>query len=119
MASAGPKRYSGVPGKAQSATAPTDELFSHCIDDYEIGNPIGMDSAFRDANSIEALFCSFTLTFLDIMTHFRRIGYGSSAVVFDATYKPSNKKVAIKIIDLDWFERNQIDELRVGNLVMR
>ncbi|KAI9353367.1 kinase-like domain-containing protein [Zopfochytrium polystomum] len=40
------------------------------------------------------------------------IGYGSSAVVYIAKYKPANKRVAIKLIDLDQFERNQIDELR-------
>jgi len=40
------------------------------------------------------------------------IGYGSSAVVYIARYKPLNKNVAIKMIDLDMFERNQIDELR-------
>ncbi|KAI7863226.1 hypothetical protein BDF14DRAFT_1845877 [Spinellus fusiger] len=41
------------------------------------------------------------------------IGYGSSAIVYGAIYRPFNKRVAIKIIDLDMFERNQIDELRV------
>ncbi|KAJ1555018.1 hypothetical protein HK405_003434 [Cladochytrium tenue] len=40
------------------------------------------------------------------------IGYGSSAVVYIATYLPLKKTVAIKVIDLDLFERNQIDELR-------
>ncbi|KAI9020677.1 kinase-like domain-containing protein [Phycomyces nitens] len=40
------------------------------------------------------------------------IGYGSSAIVYSAIYRPFNKRVAIKIIDLDMFERNQIDELR-------
>ncbi|KAJ3144797.1 hypothetical protein HDU89_007761 [Geranomyces variabilis] len=40
------------------------------------------------------------------------IGYGSSAIVYIALYKPTNIKVAIKMIDLDMFERNQIDELR-------
>jgi serine/threonine protein kinase len=40
------------------------------------------------------------------------IGYGSSAVVYRAIYSPLEKEVAIKIIDLDNFERNQIDELR-------
>ncbi|KAI8823695.1 kinase-like domain-containing protein [Fimicolochytrium jonesii] len=40
------------------------------------------------------------------------IGYGSSAVVYTALYKPTNKTVAVKMIDLDMFERNQIDELR-------
>lgn len=39
------------------------------------------------------------------------IGYGSSAVVYSAKYKGS-MRVAIKIIDLDNFERNQIEELR-------
>ncbi|KAI8600534.1 kinase-like domain-containing protein [Dissophora ornata] len=46
------------------------------------------------------------------------IGYGSSAVVYNAYYKPLNKKVAIKVIDLDMFERNQIDELRRETQVM-
>ncbi|KAK3828698.1 MAG: kinase-like domain-containing protein [Benniella sp.] len=46
------------------------------------------------------------------------IGYGSSAVVYDAFYKPLNRRVAIKVIDLDMFERNQIDELRRETQVM-
>ncbi|KAF9988041.1 hypothetical protein BGZ65_012996 [Modicella reniformis] len=46
------------------------------------------------------------------------VGYGSSAVVYNAYYKPLNKKVAIKVIDLDMFERNQIDELRRETQVM-
>lgn len=45
------------------------------------------------------------------------IGFGSSAVVYIALYKPLNKNVAIKMIDLDMFERNQIDELRVRPLL--
>lgn len=40
-------------------------------------------------------------------------GHGSSAMVYSAIYLPYNKRVAIKVIDLDMFERNQIDELRV------
>ncbi|KAF9930814.1 hypothetical protein BGZ67_005598 [Mortierella alpina] len=44
--------------------------------------------------------------------------YGSSAVVYNAYYKPLNKRVAIKVIDLDMFERNQIDELRRETQVM-
>ncbi|KAI8607478.1 kinase-like domain-containing protein, partial [Chytriomyces sp. MP71] len=39
-------------------------------------------------------------------------GYGSSATVYIAKYLPLNKIVAVKVIDLDMFERNQIDELR-------
>lgn len=42
------------------------------------------------------------------------IGYGSSAVVYRAIFKPLNKPVALKMIDLDLFERNQIDELRAS-----
>jgi serine/threonine-protein kinase OSR1/STK39 len=34
-------------------------------------------------------------------------------MVYSAIYLPYNKRVAIKVIDLDMFERNQIDELRV------
>ncbi|KAF0462181.1 kinase-like protein [Gigaspora margarita] len=40
------------------------------------------------------------------------IGYGASAIVYSAIYKPLNKKVAVKMINLDFFERNQIDEVR-------
>ncbi|KAI8344461.1 kinase-like domain-containing protein [Chlamydoabsidia padenii] len=46
------------------------------------------------------------------------IGYGSSAIVYSALYKPLNKRVAVKIIDLDMFERNQIDELRRETALM-
>lgn len=44
----------------------------------------------------------------------RDIGYGSSAIVYKAIYKPTNKRMALKMLDLDMFERNQIDELRVS-----
>lgn len=37
-------------------------------------------------------------------------------MVYAAVYKPTKKPVAIKMIDLDMFERNQIDELRVSGL---
>ncbi|RKO95729.1 hypothetical protein CXG81DRAFT_11078, partial [Caulochytrium protostelioides] len=40
------------------------------------------------------------------------IGYGSSAIVYLSTYLPTGRQVGIKMIDLDQFERNQIDELR-------
>jgi len=40
------------------------------------------------------------------------IGYGSSAVVYFSTYLLTQTQVAIKIIDLDRFEKNQIDTLR-------
>ncbi|KAI3638882.1 hypothetical protein MIR68_003380 [Amoeboaphelidium protococcarum] len=46
------------------------------------------------------------------------IGFGSSASVHVAVYKPLNKQVAIKVIELDQFERNQIDELRKELQVM-
>ncbi|RKP08652.1 kinase-like domain-containing protein, partial [Thamnocephalis sphaerospora] len=39
-------------------------------------------------------------------------GYGASAVVHAAIFKLDGRKVAIKIIDLDAFERTQIDQLR-------
>ncbi|KAJ3354165.1 hypothetical protein HDU83_005771 [Entophlyctis luteolus] len=42
------------------------------------------------------------------------IGYGSSAIVYIAKYLPINKIVAVKVIELDMFERNQIDELRAS-----
>jgi hypothetical protein len=43
----------------------------------------------------------------------KEIGRGACASVWLAKYLPSNKKVALKIIDIDSFERNQIDEVRV------
>lgn len=46
------------------------------------------------------------------------IGYGSSAVVHLATFLPRNIQVAIKIIDLDRFEKGQIDTLRKEIQVM-
>ncbi|KAI7888765.1 kinase-like domain-containing protein [Mucor mucedo] len=46
------------------------------------------------------------------------IGYGSSAVVYNAIYKPKGMRIAIKMIDLDLFERNQIDELRRETALM-
>ncbi|CAO3615601.1 unnamed protein product [Mucor fragilis] len=46
------------------------------------------------------------------------IGYGSSAMVYSAVYIPHNKRVAVKVIDLDMFERNQIDELRRETALM-
>ncbi|KAG4098640.1 kinase-like protein [Neocallimastix lanati (nom. inval.)] len=41
-----------------------------------------------------------------------QIGNGSSAVVYVGKFKPSQKTVCLKVIDLDMFERNQIDGLR-------
>ncbi|KAI8343645.1 kinase-like domain-containing protein [Chlamydoabsidia padenii] len=46
------------------------------------------------------------------------IGYGSSAVVYGAFDTVQNIHVAIKMIDLDLFERNQIDELRRETALM-
>ncbi|KAI8642301.1 kinase-like domain-containing protein [Parasitella parasitica] len=46
------------------------------------------------------------------------IGYGSSAIVYKAIYKPLNRRMALKMIDLDKFERNQIDELRRETALM-
>lgn len=45
-------------------------------------------------------------------------GFGSSAVVYYATYRPNGREIAIKMIDLERFERNQIDELRKEIQVM-
>ncbi|RKP36936.1 kinase-like domain-containing protein, partial [Dimargaris cristalligena] len=46
------------------------------------------------------------------------IGYGSSAVVYKGVHRPNRLLVAIKIIDLDMFERRQIDELRRETQIM-
>ncbi|KAI8366185.1 kinase-like domain-containing protein [Blakeslea trispora] len=68
------------------------------IDDFEMKQPIGIESI---------QMCDFPNVIHAC------IGYGSSAIVYRATYLPQNKRVAIKVIDLDMFERNQIDGLRV------
>lgn len=46
------------------------------------------------------------------------VGFGSSALVYSATHNATGERVAIKMIDLDRFERNQIDELRKEIQVM-
>ncbi|CEP09111.1 hypothetical protein [Parasitella parasitica] len=46
------------------------------------------------------------------------IGYGSSAIVYKAIYRPLERRMALKMIDLDKFERNQIDELRRETALM-
>lgn len=46
------------------------------------------------------------------------IGFGSSATVYLGLYKPKKIKLAIKVIDMDMFERNQIEELRRETQVM-
>jgi hypothetical protein len=68
------------------------------MDDFEINQPIGKQTKPTFA------YTRFLILY---------IGYGSSATVYSAIHKSHSKKVAIKVIDLDKFERNQIDELRV------
>lgn len=46
------------------------------------------------------------------------IGFGSSAIVYLAKYLPLALDVAVKMIELDHFERNRIDELRKEIQVM-
>ncbi|RKP27492.1 kinase-like domain-containing protein, partial [Syncephalis pseudoplumigaleata] len=40
------------------------------------------------------------------------VGFGASAMVYSAIFKPDGRRVAVKMIDLDAFERTQIDQLR-------
>lgn len=40
------------------------------------------------------------------------IGFGSSAMVHSAQYRPTGQRVAIKMVDLDLFEGAQIEDLR-------
>lgn len=46
------------------------------------------------------------------------VGFGSSAIVYMAKYLPLSMDVAVKMIELDHFERNRIDELRKEIQVM-
>ncbi|KAG1378892.1 hypothetical protein G6F61_005435 [Rhizopus arrhizus] len=52
------------------------------------------------------------------MKFLRSEGYGSSSVVYNAVYKPKNTRVALKMIDFELFERNQIDEVRRETALM-
>ncbi|CAG8705140.1 7555_t:CDS:10 [Acaulospora morrowiae] len=77
-------------GLKRSATLPVDSSTSNSTEDHVYSN---------------------VLEEYDINKN-NPIGYGASAIVYGAIYKPLNKTVAVKIIDLDYFERNQIDEVR-------
>ncbi|KAI9225130.1 hypothetical protein BC828DRAFT_435749 [Blastocladiella britannica] len=46
------------------------------------------------------------------------VGFGSSATVYAAVYRPSRRRVAVKVMELDMFQRNQIEELRRETTVM-
>jgi hypothetical protein len=91
---------------SQTSTAQQDAHTFNNIDDFDIKSPIGKPGD----NRVQLM--GIILTILFIIPY---KGYGSSAVVYGAVYKPLNKRIAIKMIDLDLFERNQIDELRVSN----
>ncbi|CAG8446522.1 4560_t:CDS:10 [Funneliformis caledonium] len=67
--------------------------------------------SFPVVNSSDDHIFSSNVEDYDINTN-SPIGYGASAIVYGALYKPLNKRVAVKMIDLDFFERNQIDEVR-------
>lgn len=78
-------------GDAAAQCLPLEEVtYSLSSDDYDLGSLIGTQ-----------------------ISHSHVIGFGSSATVYVALYKPLNQNVAVKMIDLDQFERNQIEELRV------
>ncbi|KAI9473702.1 MAG: kinase-like domain-containing protein [Benjaminiella poitrasii] len=46
------------------------------------------------------------------------IGIGASAIVYSGIYIPQNKRVAVKVIDLDFIGRDRIDALRRETTVM-
>jgi len=62
---------------------------------------------FKDEN--KSISLSMCIDDYEIGT---QIGNGSFTVVYVAKFKPSQKTVCLKVIDLDVFERNQIDNLR-------
>ena len=86
----------------------TQILYSQNAEDYELGNAIGTINLYF----IIYIFFEFLILMIEL------IGFGSSAIVYIATYVPLGSLVAIKMIELDRFERNQIDELRKEILVM-
>jgi len=84
---------------SQISLAP-DHIYSLDINDYNIGQVIGTPIPFVISRTEKDWR--------------ENIGYGSSAIVHAATYIPLDKEVAVKMIELDRFESNQIEELRVS-----
>jgi hypothetical protein len=108
MGSQDPSRRNSVGGLGSPLpTAPEEFAFSSNIEDYNILAAIGMTEIYCQSKEHQStvVICLLIACF--------NVGYGSSAIVYSAIYKPLNKQVAVKIIELDRFERNQIDELRV------
>ncbi|ORX63041.1 kinase-like protein, partial [Hesseltinella vesiculosa] len=79
------------------------------LNDYELKGVIGKSRAFI-GSSCSRVSSGFILLLL--------VGYGSSAVVYSALFLPQQRRFAIKMIDLDIFERKQIDELRRETALM-
>ncbi|KAL1918481.1 uncharacterized protein VTP21DRAFT_3141 [Calcarisporiella thermophila] len=102
----------GIPVSRTSSTGSIKDTLSR---NSSFINKLGQNTAKRSFVDVES--GSYSLNFEDYEIK-SPIGFGSSAVVYHAIYKPTNKKVAIKMIDLDLFERNQIDELRRETQVM-
>ncbi|KAG0179925.1 hypothetical protein DFQ28_001990 [Apophysomyces sp. BC1034] len=104
---------------AHSATAIQGHSARRSISGSDIFNGFKIKTALQNESSQPQLSPDThvfnNIDEFDVQT---AIGYGSSAVVYSAIYKPSNKRVAIKMIDLDMFERNQIDELRRETTLM-
>jgi len=74
-----------------------------------INMPYGKSTSKDDYNSSSPIPMGMSIDDYEIGA---QIGNGSSAVVYVAKYIPSQKTVCLKVIDLDMFERNQIDGLR-------
>ncbi|KAJ3386676.1 hypothetical protein HDU84_001366 [Entophlyctis sp. JEL0112] len=69
-------------------------VFSMRFEDYELGNPIGLNNQSKTSYSA-------ALPFWGSFSQSHVTGYGSSAVVHIAKYLPINKNVAVKVIELD------------------
>ncbi|KAI7898151.1 kinase-like domain-containing protein [Cokeromyces recurvatus] len=62
---------------------------------------------------------TITMTMDDIEINKQQpIGTGASAIVYSGIYLPLNKRVAVKVIDLDFIGRDRIDALRRETAVM-
>ncbi|KAG0162772.1 hypothetical protein DFQ30_001319 [Apophysomyces sp. BC1015] len=105
-----PPTPSPVQGHASKRSLTGSDLFSglRIISNVQQESDLNDPSGFPDCHVI---------TSIDEFEFKGIIGCGSSAVVHSAIYLPLNKRVAVKVIDLDMFERNQIDELRTQILL--
>lgn len=105
-------------GRETSVDIGSNGLFQNTCGSDETEQPSMISTAMQQTRSSVSSTDDYSMNPTDYRLD-EAIGYGSSAIVHLATYLPMQTQVAIKIIDLDRFEQNQIDTLRREIQVMR